>query len=87
MIEYIEEIRNIIANNPKNYIKVLKSKGFHKGVKSNEHLVRFIEENTKLLANSIYTKIAQDRCYIFSVACELRKIDLEINYRQKHVQK
>lgn len=55
MIEYIEEIRNIIADNPKNYIKVLKSKGFHKGVKSNEHLVRFIEENTKLLANSIYT--------------------------------
>lgn len=53
--EYTKQIENIIEKNPRNYIKVLKSKGFDKRYVDRSYLYDYIIEVTPLLDDPIYT--------------------------------
>ena len=53
--KYESELRQLIANNPKNFIRMIKSKGFKGRCPDRTHLVNYIYECTPMLDDSIHT--------------------------------
>ena len=52
---YEAEIRDIVENNPKNYIKILKSRGFKGRYPDRQYLIDYIYSCTPLLKDGVHT--------------------------------
>lgn len=53
--EYEAEIRSIVQQNPKNYVKILKSTGFKNRYQDRSYLVDYIYQCTPMLSDDVHT--------------------------------